>query len=59
MPDLLLLHVRERVEENIGGGLEAVNLRSMVGRGGEGEIWGGGSTCASHVTPSLCEDSQP
>ena len=58
MPDLLLLHVRERVEENIGGGLEAVNLRSMVGRGGRGDL-GRGSTCASHVTPSLCEDSQP
>ena len=57
MPDLLLLHVRERVVENRGGGLEAVNLRSMVGRGGRGDL--GGSTCASHVTPSLCEDSQP
>ena len=54
MPDLLLLHVRERVVENRGGGLEAVNLRSMVvvGEGGLG-------TCASHVTPALCEDSQP
>ena len=40
MPDLLLLHVRERVVENRGGGLEAVNLRSMVGRGGRGDLGG-------------------
>ena len=45
-----------------GGGLEAVNLRSMVGRKGEmGRERGerGEGTCASHVTPALCEDSQP
>ena len=45
MPDLLLLHVRERVVENRGGGLEAVNLRSMVGRGGRGDLGRGEHMC--------------